>query len=78
MTEYQILKEPGGYRIWEHKRIAGDCMGFDAMKPLDAYETMEQSRLARVELYHKLPLSELWLEGFLEAKAIIEEYVKKS
>lgn len=62
MTEYQILKEPGGYRIWEHKRIAGDCMGFDAMKPLDAYETMEQARPARVELYSRLPLSEVWLE----------------
>ncbi|WP_281513577.1 hypothetical protein [Faecalibaculum rodentium] len=37
-------------------------MGFDAMKPLDAYETMEQARLARVELYSRLPLSEVWLE----------------
>ena len=62
MTEYQIIKDQGGYRIWEHKRIAGTTMGFDTMKPLDAYETMEQARLARVELYSRLPLSEVWLE----------------
>ncbi len=62
MTEYQIIKEPGGFRIWKHKRNAGNVMGFDSMQPLDLYDDYSKVALARVELYRKLPLSELWLE----------------
>lgn len=62
MTEYQIIKELDGFRIWEHKRVAGSCMGFDSMKPMKVYDDYSEAALARVELYRKLPLSEMWME----------------
>nr|AMK54660.1 hypothetical protein AALO17_15260 [Faecalibaculum rodentium] len=37
-------------------------MGFDYMQPLNLYDDYSEAALARVELYRKLPLSELWLE----------------
>lgn len=62
MTEYQIIKEPGGFRTWKHKRIAGWAMGFDYMQPLNLYDDYSEAALARVELYRNLPLSEMWME----------------
>ena len=45
MTEYQIIKEAGGFRTWKHKRIAGWAMGFDYMQPLNLYDDYSEAAL---------------------------------
>lgn len=59
MTEYQIIKEKGGYRVWEHTRVENLWLGTDIHTPLEPlYEEYYQAAMARVDLYRKLPAAE--------------------
>ncbi|WP_294731050.1 hypothetical protein [uncultured Faecalibaculum sp.] len=62
MIEYQIIKEKGGYRIWEHTQYQRGGASTDDLKPLELYDEYYQAALARVDLYRKLPAAELWKE----------------